>query len=762
MELIQITAGLIVGILLGKYIEPFYALCFGAVLLIEEIVRYLAVKRINTSLAAVFISLCVGVILINHAAAGGALDDYVDNYCEVTGSVVSIPKFDGENYKYELEAVSIKYCGIEKEIDERIILTAKQKPELDDCISANGFIKEIKSSMNEYGFDARRYYKSKDIEYKMYSESVAAAETDKKPILIMGIGARIKNKISKLIYSVSSGDNAAVLDGVLTGNRGGISEELTDTLVKSGAYRFLYCAYFFVIMISLIIGLFSDKLPAKLRTYMFAAAILLVGIFNSDRPVFVKAGIYLAAISIINQRKGFVYRPDALCAVISAMLVSNPLIIYNGGFGMSAAATGVILLFGDMVKEKLLWIKNNFVRTSVVCWLLCSVALLPLAAYYFNGIAPYSLLLTFVCIPANAVIWICFFPAAAMIKLFGSAPVLSQLISAALFVYKRLPEYVERLPLSYIYLATPSVIIMLAAAAALYALYRRFAGKNPKPAGIAAAALAVLIAVLQIFRIGTVEMTFVNVGQGDGAVVSVPFRGNILIDGGGGNSYSKYNPGKSVYVPYLISHGKTKIDAAFISHYHADHAEGIIAAIRELDVKAVFMPGGDPDNELRIEAENAAAENGTKIYYITEDTRIRFDSGLTAEIIVPDERTRMSDDENDTSLLINVIYGDINCLFTGDMTTLAENSLLMKDRVPEAEILKVAHHGSATSTSKEWVEAVDPDISVISLGKDNMYGFPKQNVIDNLSDTEIYRTDLCGDITITADKHSIKSIDTYQ
>ena len=76
--------------------------------------------------------------------------------------------------------------------------------------------------------------------------------------------------------------------------------------------------------------------------------------------------------------------------------------------------------------------------------------------------------------------------------------------------------------------------------------------------------------------------------------------------------------------------------------------------------------------------------------------------------------------------------------------------------------MKVAHHGSATSTSKEWVEAVDPDISVISLGKDNMYGFPKQNVIDNLSDTEIYRTDLCGDITITADKHSIKSIDTYQ
>ena len=105
------------------------------------------------------------------------------------------------------------------------------------------------------------------------------------------------------------------------------------------------------------------------------------------------------------------------------------------------------------------------------------------------------------------------------------------------------------------------------------------------------------------------------------------------------------------------------------------------------------MPDSMPESELRAEAEEAARNAGTDIYYISEDTRVSFKNGITVEAIVPDERTRMSDDENDTSLLLNISYGDINCLFTGDMTALAENSLLLKNRAPQAEILKVAHHG---------------------------------------------------------------------
>ena len=96
------------------------------------------------------------------------------------------------------------------------------------------------------------------------------------------------------------------------------------------------------------------------------------------------------------------------------------------------------------------------------------------------------------------------------------------------------------------------------------------------------------------------------------------------------------------------------------------------------------------------------------------------------------------------------------------MTGFSEHSLLLKNRVPQADILKVAHHGSSTSTTPEWVQAVQSDISILSLGEDNTYGFPRQSVMDALQNTTIYRTDRDGDITVIADKEKIKHVCTYR
>ena len=104
--------------------------------------------------------------------------------------------------------------------------------------------------------------------------------------------------------------------------------------------------------------------------------------------------------------------------------------------------------------------------------------------------------------------------------------------------------------------------------------------------------------------------------------------------------------------------------------------------------------------------------------------------------------------------MINLSYGEFNCLFTGDMTALEEKSMISRNLVPKAEVLKVGHHGSATSTTKEFAEAVSPEISLIGCGKNNQFGFPKSEVLENLKDTQIYRTDLDGDISLFADKRA--------
>ena len=762
MNFIIITLGLVCGILSGESVGSFFAICFLTVAFIGFFIRYALGHKPNINRLCTVLAFGIGVVSVNVALSSGTLTDYVDHYCTLTGRIAEVSKSTDENYRYTLDTRLIQYDNEIQEIKQNIILTSPEQYELNDTITAEGFLKIPNREMNEFGFNPKLFYQAKDIHYKMYSKQCALAEPPIHSYLPSAFAATLRYKISKLVYSVSSGDHAAILDAVLSGNRSGISDELRNTLVRSGSYRFLYTAYFFIFLLTLMIGYFSGKIPRKIRTLILVAAILMIGLLNSDRPAFVKACLYTAAILFVRQKWGYVYRPDLLCAVASAMLLANPLLIYSSSFVISAAAGALLIAFGDPIRKRLTFIKNVRLRSSLAASFICTIGLLPLEAYYFHGIAPYSVLTAFLYLPVNVLIWICFFPAAGLIKLFGSAPVFSQLLSVALFSYEKLPCWIEKLPYAYLYLSTPGVMLSATFAMGVYTLYLKLHQRRYRLGAAATAVLLGFVVIGQIPRLGTVEMTFVNVGQGDGAVVSVPYQGNILIDGGGGNAYSEYNPGESVFVPYLISHGKTKIDAAFISHFHKDHAQGIIAAVKELKVKALFLPDSLEDSDLRKEAEQAAKEAGTEIYYLSGDTRLNFKNGLVVDVYTPDERTRMSEQENDTSLLLNVRYGESNCLFTGDMTGFSEHSLLLKNRVPQADVLKVAHHGSSTSTTPEWVQAVQPDISILSLGEDNTYGFPRQSVMDALQNTTIYRTDRDGDITVIADKEKIKHVCTYR
>ena len=189
--------------------------------------------------------------------------------------------------------------------------------------------------------------------------------------------------------------------------------------------------------------------------------------------------------------------------------------------------------------------------------------------------------------------------------------------------------------------------------------------------------------------------------------------------------------------------------------------QGIIAAVENIDVRNLFMPDEMEGSEWRTKLERAAKKRGTKIHYISEETLIRYNNGMTVRVIPPAPLTRISDDENDTTYIYLVEYGGFSAMFTGDMSAFAEKALLNVGKVPHADLLKVAHHGSDSSTSKEWVQAVAPKWAVISLGEDNEYGFPNDEVIENLGDTDIYRTDYDGDIRFVIEEDGVKDIEIF-
>ena len=759
MNWAAVLACMTVGIVSEEYIGVLTVLiCSAVVFIVSLIIK----RKIDLQILVCLLAVCIGAVSVSFKLReDNSLDTYSGHYVSVTGTVLTMPKKYDDNYKYTLEINSVTMADKTENIKKLITVTTPAMPNVNDTVILKGFIKHINGAYNEYGFDSKLYYKAKNIHYRMFSKTAELSEIKLPKYYPSVLSAKIKEAASNLISDVSSDDNRGILKAVITGNNDEISNGLSDALDKSGIGRFLYFSYFFIFVFSFLINEFTGKISRALRTYIFIGILFLIAVLNCDRPAFIKNCIYLAAVMIFALKFGYVHKPSMLCLGVIPMLAANPLIIYDGGFVISTSASVLNIIFGDYVRAKLKFIKIGIIRSSISSGLICLIGLLPLSAFYFNKISLYQILFVFAYIPINIIIWLSFFPAAWLVKSFGTAPILSQILSFALFFYRKIPYIAEKLPLAYIYLPTPGIITMTAAAMLLFAAYLKVYEKRSVLALTCACVLAIVSIGIKIPSLRNVEITFVNVGQGDGAVISLPYRTNVIIDGGGGNAFSEYNPGRELFVPYLISHGKTNIDAAFISHYHQDHVQGVIAAVEELNVKTLYMPNSLPDNEYRIEAENAAKENGTEIKYISEDTELFFGT-LRLDIKAPDESVLSDGDENDTSLVINAEYGDVDCLFTGDMTKYSENNLLSKNKISQAEILKVAHHGSATSTGQEFVNKVNPKICVISLGEDNMYDFPRQSVLDALNGRTIYRTDESGDVTVTADKKHIKNVKTYK
>lgn len=245
---------------------------------------------------------------------------------------------------------------------------------------------------------------------------------------------------------------------------------------------------------------------------------------------------------------------------------------------------------------------------------------------------------------------------------------------------------------------------------------------------------------------GTLAVRFLDVGQGDCALFTVDDTA-VLIDAG---------TTEQPTLPYelLSAYGVTTLDAVLVSHPHADHIGGLPTVLRHLDVQRVLMPEQEGAGAYYDQTLTALAEN-----HIRRDTPHAGDTfsfgALSATVLGP--LATEAEDENDLSLCVRVEYGDVSFLFCGDMTEKEEATLLQLDDGLAADVLKVAHHGSGASSSRDFLEAVSPRVAVISCGLYNDYGHPHTSALSRLSavGATVYRTDRRGTITVTTDGNTL-------
>ena len=554
-------------------------------------------------------------------------------------------------------------------------------------------------------------------------------------------------------------DVSGFVRALVTGNRDNLTDEFTTSLERTGLSHTVAVSGMHLAFLA---GLLTTLLGRGKRTTAVLTilwVVLFCGIAGNT-PSVLRAAVMILMLQLAplldRERDG----PTSLAAALFLLLWTNPFSAAHIGLQLSFAAVAGILLVSDRVQNWLLrrlgmdeWKKpkNRIVRyLRAVPWFVvstlsatlgASTLTVPLVALHFNIvslIAPLSNLLT---------LWAIGFlflgglgVGTLAVVLPGPAAVLAVPFTALARYLQWVVEALSKpalaaLPLESVYYRAWLVLVY-----ALVLAFIRTKGRRPVwmllSAGTAGLVLAVALTRASFYQ-GDLSVTVLDVGQGQSVLLRT---GDLLtlVDCGGD---SRDDPG-DVAANYLQALGRSEIDLLVVSHYHADHANGIPQLLNRVAVGELVLPDVGEDDPLRGAILAAAEEKGIPVHFLREQT----DFG-SVTLFPP-----MSDagSTNELGLTVLATVGSADVLITGDMEEEGELRLVETVSLPDIEVLVAGHHGSETSNTQALLEATTPDLALISVGLNNKYGHPAYDALVRLDEigAKIYRTDLYGTIEV--------------
>lgn len=663
----------------------------------------------------------------------------------VTGKVLHISKEKEDSTKVEFQIHSLEGKVIKGMMNKGVLWLRGQSVEVGQEISCSVDFVYLEPGSNPGGYDALKYHMSSGYAFLGYGTT---GKVIKQPTGVWYIKNKVYNAISKGLKSILPPEEVGVFKAMFLGSKTEDSKSYYDTFKDLGILHVLAISGLHMALLFSGTFMLLTKLKLRERTaYALTLLISLCFVWLTGMSISACRAFIMFSVLVLGRVVG--YKGDGINSLaLSAFLMCciRPLSLFQVGFQLSfGALLGIMLFSKPIVTGPVIWLRK-MIQVSVGAFLITA----PIMCYHFYTLNVYTLIMNILFVPLMSLImvlgvfgvlvgnfWVVggrFIVAMAYVVLKGIS-----IVNEAIMPYVPQGIFLTGRPSWYKLIVYAFLLLMCVK---LWHMPKKVFKKHMLTAP------CFLIVLLIMPTLSLPSLTYLDVGQGDGAILS---KGNIdfLIDAGPPKA------GQSIE-QYLNYKGIETLDGVFISHTDRDHIGGLTYLIEKGRVERVFYA------DVK-EQENDALNAIKEVCRNSNVEMVPFAAGqevtarrLSIECVSPIPQ-REYGNNNNASMVLDVRVGEVNFLFTGDLESDGERDLLRENTV-ESHVLKVAHHGSSTSTTEEFLEKVQPKFGIISCGKDNSYGHPHKEVVKRLEKEGIvlYNTSTDGAIELQVFGRNVK------
>lgn len=788
MTLAYLTVAWLAGIVLAKTVDiPWYVLPPAGLAAFLGLLLWREDDRVRWgSVCVLVLALGAGRFLLSVPRFGEtSLATYNDaGWVRLEGVVVGEPdeRETYTNLRVRTEWLTLP-GGTELEVDGLVLVKAGRYPrrQYGDRVRVEGLL-ETPPVLEEFSY---RDYLARQGIYSLIERAQVTllAENQASPVRY-GLFA-FKRYAQSTIASILPEPQASLLTGILLGVDSGIPRDLMDDFSATGTTHIIAISGFnFTIIANILAGLARWSFGKRRAFWVAVAGVAVYTMLVGASAAVVRAAI-MGVLSLLAQRLGReTYAPVSLAAAAFVMTLGNPDVLWDVGFQLSFAATIGLVLYTEPLErflgralarvtspERAQEVVSS-ISEALLVTIAVEVTILPVVLYHFGQ-------LSLVTLASNLLV----LPVQSYLMMVGG---LATLLGLAIRSLGRVVGWVAWVFLTYTIEVVRSLARVEGASIPVrmdgwmvWGYYVLLGGltwwlaqpRDKKPGffqktwfldalhtkvliGAAVILLVLAFFVWQGVPDGRLHVVFLDVGQGDAIFIETPAGRQVLVDGG---------PSEPVLLSQLgrqMPFWDRTLDVMVLTHPDLDHVTGLIPVLERYQVDTVIHRQIEMDSEPYdywlglVEAEGAAVYRGEAGLHLA------LDQGLEMTVLYPGAALADLHEENanNYSIVARLTYGAVSVLLTGDIEAEVERQLVGAHRVGairesplRSTVLKVAHHGSCTSTTEEFLEMVDPEIAVISVGEENRFGHPCPEVLGRLADLPIYRTDEHGTVEVVSD-----------